>query len=66
MQLKKFQSDCHVLVHYLNVKTNNKIDDQAEEIARSMIENKVFISLSQLHDQLSPICKFQFFRQKIQ
>ncbi|CCD61746.1 Calmodulin-binding transcription activator homolog 1 [Caenorhabditis elegans] len=48
-------SDCHVLVHYLNVKTNNKIDDQAEEIARSMIENKVFISLSQLHDQLSPI-----------
>ncbi|UMM16110.1 hypothetical protein L5515_013266 [Caenorhabditis briggsae] len=45
----------YVLVHYLNEKTDNKLDDQAEEIARSMITNNVLVSLHQLHEQLFPI-----------
>ncbi|KAF1764545.1 hypothetical protein GCK72_004494 [Caenorhabditis remanei] len=43
----------HVLVHYLNEKSDQA--EQAEEIAKMMINNNIFISLQQLHEQLSPI-----------
>uniref|UniRef100_A0A1I7V1D6 CG-1 domain-containing protein n=1 Tax=Caenorhabditis tropicalis TaxID=1561998 RepID=A0A1I7V1D6_9PELO len=45
----------HVLVHYLNEKNDYKMADRAEEIAKCMINNNVFIPLQQLHEQLSPI-----------
>ncbi|EGT38193.1 hypothetical protein CAEBREN_04398 [Caenorhabditis brenneri] len=44
----------YVLVHYLNEKEKkeNPMDDRAEEIAKNMINNNVFISIPQLHEQL--------------